>query len=109
MEDNFRDLVFEHMIMAEPYSTCDGDTFEKELIEEWFKTNDTNPRTRVKLESKALILNRPLRTMIKDHLSRNKHLYSQEEVFLPKGTLQKCLDDLKANNFNEIKKINLTK
>ena len=52
-------------IMTDPVSTLDGFTYEREAISEWLRTKDTSPSTGAKLESKTLIPNLSLRSMIR--------------------------------------------
>ena len=52
-------------IMTDPVSTSDGFTYERAAITEWLRTKDTSPKTGAKLESKALIPNHSLRSMIR--------------------------------------------
>ena len=51
--------------MTDPVCTVDGFTYERTAISEWFRTNDTSPSTGATLESKALIPNLSLRSMIR--------------------------------------------
>ena len=52
-------------IMTDPVSTLDGFTYEREAITEWLRTKDTSPKTGATLESKTLIPNHSLRSMIR--------------------------------------------
>ena len=52
-------------IMTDPVSTLDGFTYERAAISEWLRTKDTSPKTGAKLESKALIPNYSLRSVIR--------------------------------------------
>ena len=52
-------------IMTDPVSTLDGFTYERAAITEWLCTKDTSPKTGAKLESKALIPNHSLRSVIR--------------------------------------------
>jgi serine/threonine-protein phosphatase 6 regulatory ankyrin repeat subunit B len=52
-------------IMTDPVSTVDGFTYEREAITEWLRTKDTSPVTGTTLESKTLIPNLSLRSMIR--------------------------------------------
>ena len=52
-------------IMTDPVSTMDGFTYERTAISEWLQTNDTSPVTGAELESKALVPNLSLRSMIR--------------------------------------------
>ena len=52
-------------IMTDPVTTLDGFTYERAAITEWLRTKDTSPKTGATLESKALIPNHSLRSMIR--------------------------------------------
>ena len=52
-------------IMTDPVSTMDGFTYEREAITEWLRTKDTSPSTGATLETKTLIPNLSLRSMIR--------------------------------------------
>ena len=52
-------------IMTDPVSTSDGFTYERAAITEWLRTKDTSPKTGATLESKALIPNHSLRSVIR--------------------------------------------
>ena len=51
-------------IMTDPVSTMDGFTYERTAITEWLRTNNTSPSTGAALESKTVIPNLSLRSMI---------------------------------------------
>ena len=52
-------------IMTDPVTTLDGFTYERAAITEWLRTKDTSPKTGATLESKALIPNHLVRSMIR--------------------------------------------
>ena len=52
-------------IMIDPVSTSDGFTYERAAITEWLRTKDTSPKTGATLESKTLIPNHLVRSMIR--------------------------------------------
>ena len=52
-------------IMTDPVTTLDGFTYERAAITEWLRTKDTSPKTGATLESKKLIANHSLRSMIR--------------------------------------------
>ena len=51
-------------------SQADGFTYERSAIERWFENHDTDPETGATLESKLLIPNRRLRSMIREFQER---------------------------------------
>ena len=61
-------------IFFEPFMTCDGHTFEKKAIEQWFLKSDTSPVTNLKLNSKDLFPNNVVRKMVDDLYELNKNL-----------------------------------
>ena len=50
--------------MTDPVSTMDGFTYERTAITEWLRTKDTSPLTGAALESKTLVPNLSLRSII---------------------------------------------
>ena len=52
-------------IMTDPVTTFDGFTYERAAITEWLRTKDTSPKTGATLESKALIPNHLVRSLIR--------------------------------------------
>ena len=52
-------------IMTDPVCTVDGFTHERTAISEWLRTNDTSPSTGTTLESKALIPNHLVRSLLR--------------------------------------------
>ena len=52
-------------IMTEPVTTVDGFTYERTAISEWLRTKDTSPFTGATLESKTVIPNLSLRSIIR--------------------------------------------
>ena len=52
-------------IMTDPVTTLDGFTYERTAITEWLLTKDTSPLTGATLESKTLVPNLSLRSMIR--------------------------------------------
>ena len=52
-------------IMTDPVATMDGFTYERAAITEWLRTKDTSPKTGSKLESKALIPNHLVRSLLR--------------------------------------------
>ena len=45
---------------------ADGHTYERSAIEQWLKTHNTSPTTGLELESKRLVPNYSLRSLIQD-------------------------------------------
>jgi hypothetical protein len=55
-------------IMQDPVFTLDGHTYEREVITEWFRTNNTSPITNAVLRDKTLIPNYALKSRIEEWL-----------------------------------------
>lgn len=64
-------------LMKNPHIAADGNTYEKEAIEKWFKTNSTSPKTGEEMPHKHLIFNRALKdaidVYIKMHPANSRH------------------------------------
>ena len=58
-------------LMKYPVLTCNGQTYEKEAIEEWFKISDKDPLTNEKLRSKELIPNYLIKSLIAEYKEKN--------------------------------------
>jgi hypothetical protein len=52
-------------IMTDPVSTSDGFTHERAAITEWLRTKDTSPKTGATPESKTLIPNHLVRSLLR--------------------------------------------
>ena len=52
-------------IMTDPVSTLDGFTYERTVITEWLRTNDTSQSTGAKLESKRHVPNPTVRCLLR--------------------------------------------
>ena len=53
--------------MEDPVIAADGHSYEREAISRWFRTHDTSPKTNMRLQSKQLIPNHGLKSMIAEH------------------------------------------
>ena len=53
-------------VMRDPVITCDGQTYEREEIEEWLADHDTSPATGARLSTKQLTPNLALRAAIEE-------------------------------------------
>jgi hypothetical protein len=52
--------------MEDPVLAGDGHTYERRAIEEWLKGHNTSPLTGLEMESKDLVPNIVLRSLIQD-------------------------------------------
>ena len=69
--DYLIDSAFSCEIMEDPVVACDGITYNKSEIEEWFKKHDTSPKTGEILKSKGLIPNISIRNAIEEWKKSN--------------------------------------
>ena len=70
-------------IMADPVSTSDGFSYEREAITEWFATgHDTSPLTGVMLSRTALLPNHALRQAIQQYV--DEHPERADELYRPR-------------------------
>lgn len=59
-------------IMNDPVKTCDGQTYDRINILQWFEINNTSPLTGLSLPTKDLVSNVELKEMIEEYF-KNKH------------------------------------
>ena len=65
------DSAFSCEIMEDPVIASDGITYNRSEIEEWFKKNDTSPKSGEILKSKSLIPNISIRNAIEEWKKSN--------------------------------------
>eukprot|EP00943_MAST-04B_sp_MAST-4B-sp1_P009060 g9060.t1 len=56
-----------HEIMQDPVVCCDGYTYDRKNIEEWWQVSNLSPMTGLPIDSKALIPNHTLKSAISTH------------------------------------------
>ena len=61
-------------LMQDPVVTCDGQTYERKAIEEWFARSATSPLTGQPLPHPGLAPNVVLRGLIREYLERNPEM-----------------------------------
>jgi ankyrin repeat protein len=85
-------------LINDPVVTCDGQLYERQAIEEWLKTNDINPVSKLPLKNKELISLPFLKRQIQSFVSTNQ-VSNIENFFdvIEKGDISK----LKQLNFLE--------
>lgn len=69
MEDTNLTCPITQMVMVDPVCTCDGHTYERKAIEDWFRANARNtrsPSTNLPLANKKLTPNHALKKVIQD-------------------------------------------
>lgn len=67
-------------IMIEPVSTVNGHTYEKYYIEKWLHDKNTEPLSGETLQSKVLIPNKILASMISERIQSKKLLIDKKEM-----------------------------
>jgi hypothetical protein len=60
-------------LMEDPVVAGDGHTYERQAIEHWFSNRNRSPMTSVVLDSKALLPNFTLKSMIADFKQKQKN------------------------------------
>jgi len=90
-------------IMSEPVKAADGDTYEREAIEEWFQAHDTSPRTKQKLEHKKLVVNQGILSNIARFLADASGSYD-EVLYLPKSWVRECIIAIKRNQLQAVQR-----
>jgi hypothetical protein len=61
-----------HEIMKDPVVTSDGNTYERQAIEQWLKRNNTSPLTNAPLANKKVIPNQHLKNTISKFTAENQ-------------------------------------
>jgi len=89
-------------IMVDPVSTSDGQTYEREAIEEWLRTKNTSPATGAKLTNKNLTPNIRLKSIISEFIDKNPQVYKDGEVYLKKGALKTVDEAIKKDRSQEV-------
>ena len=72
------------MVMRDPVSTADGQTYEREMIMHWLQSNNTSPLTGARLGNKTLTPNHSLRSMLS--MLADSTQRQNEEVVPVRGT-----------------------
>jgi ankyrin repeat protein len=62
-------------IMLNPVSTCDGQTYEKEAIEQWLENHNTSPLTNAVLANKTLIPNVLVKKLVNEFIEKNRSFF----------------------------------
>ncbi len=97
--------VITQLVMDDPVMTLDGETYEREAIEEWLKNHDTSPRTNEKLDQKILIPSKAIkRTIVALHETYPK-LLTSGEVYFPKSRSEACLTAVRIDGQKELKRL----
>jgi len=87
VEDHFPDSLVCPILgtlMADPVIAADGHTYERAAITEWFKESSLSPMTGLNLNSKSVITNYALKTVIDDFCrGRPERIAAREESRRP--------------------------
>ncbi len=59
--------------MKDPVICMDGHSYERKAIERWFRNHNNSPKTGLRLDSKTLIPNHTLKTVIQEYLNKYKN------------------------------------
>ncbi len=94
-----------HLVMIDPVSTMEGDTYEREAITKWLETNDTCPNSNVKLENKNLTPNKALKRQIVTFLDNNPFFRAGDELYFPRSIQKSCLNAVEQGDEKELIKL----
>jgi hypothetical protein len=61
--------------MHDPVSARDGFTYERKAIEKWLKKSQKSPKTGVEMESKQMLPNHTLKSIIMDWIESEAGMY----------------------------------
>ena len=93
-------------LIREPVTTCDGQMYEREAIEQWFsKGNTTSPITNKPLENKQLTPNVFAKKQINTLVEKNSALKDSEEWYLPQSWIAELQAACKAGDAKQIKEL----
>lgn len=90
-------------VFGEPVLADDGNIYEKEAIEEWFKTKHTSPITREKMSEKFVPVNF-IKSMISEYLEKNPKLKARQYIITKNFKRYKAeiFDHIKNHRFNKL-------
>jgi len=102
---HIKDLIYcpiTRRIMSDPVVTALGDTFEREAIEEWLRSRDTNPTTGESLPNKHLSFNKTVKQMVDVFLETNpSYQLNMDERYVPRKLVQKLKE-----SFSDVSQLN---
>ena len=88
-------------LMADPVSTADGNTYEREAIQTWLRNHNTSPLTGVVLEHNGLTPNLALRRAIAEFMEANLKR-------VPRSAIQYSLPAIGVGSFKTVYRGTLT-
>ena len=95
-----------HLLFCDPVLTCDGYTYEREAIQNWFNAGySRSPHTNTELENKTLTPNRLIKEEVDDYLDKHPVLKDSNEWYLPQSRYAELQNACDQGNENEIKRL----
>ena len=94
------------LLIRDPVTTCDGQMYEREAIEQWFsKGNTTSPNTNNPLENTQLTPNVFAKKQINSLVEKNSALKDSEEWYLPQSWIAELQAACKTGDEKQIKEL----
>jgi len=92
-----------HQVFSEPVLADDGNIYEREAIEEWFREKRTSPITREKMSEKVVPVNF-IKSMIGEYLENNPGLKARQYIVTKdfKRYKAEIFDHIKNHRFNKL-------
>lgn len=93
------------VVMIDPYIDKEGNTYEKNAIEEWLKRDKTSPITRSRLRMNDLVPNRILKELIDIEKKKEESSISKKycrKVIPPEGSVKKLKEAVLKRNTQEL-------
>ena len=91
-------------IMIDPVFAADGHTYEREGIAQWLKTNDTSPKTNIRLKHKELTDSHYTRSDVLEFLDSYPELYEGDEIYMPKSWMSELARAIKENQLQDVQR-----
>lgn len=92
------------LVMLDPVFTSDGETYEREAIQEWLTTKNTSPTTNEPLEHKGLTANRSLKSLIGVFLEKHPELWRGDVIYVSEVLKKDLLSAVAKGNLNDIRR-----
>ncbi|MBS0352040.1 MAG: ankyrin repeat domain-containing protein, partial [Proteobacteria bacterium] len=93
-------------LIRDPVTTCDGQLYEREAIEQWFKKgNTTSPVTNKPLEDQKLTPNIFAKKQINALVDKNIELKDSEEWYLPQSWVAELKIACQSGDAKQIKEL----
>ena len=85
-------------IMADPVMAPDGETYEREEIETYLKSNTASPITYETFKDKTLTPNNSIKKLIHGFLNKNPDLREGDKFYLSKRLIVQCVEAIKIGD-----------